>query len=268
MRLTITVSYAPLERDARRTAARCDDKLTAAPNSPCRQHGRIGYDRPMRNRSPREGKFVKHRLRHFAFWPAVFLAALGAAAAQAVPVSHIQVRIVTGMSDLSAGSYLELRIYEAGKQVRRLPLTHGEAWPRDSTRVIPLTLSDALDPRGVQRFSLYYHAASPLSPAWEVVAADVDLSAGRGPEQRLLGTTLSGEISRQGELATVERDSSTLRCMSDSDCDDQKSCNGRETCAPHSPNADARGCVSGSPKVCPVNQVCTEGRGCVGPAAK
>jgi hypothetical protein len=211
---------------------------------------------------------VKNRLRTFANWPATLLMMLCAAAAQAVPVSHIQVRIVTGMADLSAGSYLELRIYEAGKEVRRLPLTHGEAWPRDSTRVIPLTLSDTLDPRNVQRFSLYYRAASPLSPAWEVVSADVDLSAGREPEQRLLGTTLSGEISRQGELATLDRDSNTMTCMSDSDCDDHKSCNGHERCAPHAAGADARGCVSGSPLVCPVNQVCTEGKGCVGPPAK
>jgi hypothetical protein len=197
-------------------------------------------------------------------WPIVLLMTLCAAAAHAVPVSHVQVRIVTGFADLSAGSYLELRIYEAGKPVRRLPLTHGEAWPRDSTRVIPLTLNDALDPRNVQRFSLYYRAASPLAPPWEVVAADVDLSAGRDPQQRLLNATLSGEIAGQGELATVDRDASTMVCMTDADCDDHKSCNGRERCAPHTAAADARGCVSGSPVVCPVNQICAEGRGCLG----
>jgi hypothetical protein len=207
---------------------------------------------------------MQKRLPWIQTWPLVILVTLCAVAAHAVPVSHIQVRIVTGMADLSAGSYLELRIYEAGKAVRKLPLTHGEAWPRDSTRVIPLTLTDALDPRNVLRFSLYYRAASPLSPPWEVVAADVDLSAGREPQQLLLDTTLSGEIARQGELATLDRDASTVSCMSDADCDDQKSCNGRERCAPHSPGADARGCVSGSPVICPVNQICTEGRGCVG----
>ena len=164
-----------------------------------------------------------------------------------MPVSHIQVRVVTGPNELSPGSYVELRIYEAGKPVRRLPLTHGEAWPRDSTRVIPLTLSEALDPRNVLRFSLYYRAASPLSPPWEVVAADVDLSAGHEPPQLLLDTTLSGEIARQGELATLDRDASTISCMSDTDCDDPKSCNGQERCAPHRPGADARGCVSGQP---------------------
>jgi hypothetical protein len=197
-------------------------------------------------------------------WPIVLLMTLCAAAAHAVPVSRVQVRIVTGIADLSAGSYLELRIYEAGKPVRRLPLTHGEAWPRDSTRVIPLTLNDALDPRNVQRFSLYYRAASPLAPPWEVVAADVDLSAGRDPQQLLLNATLSGEIAGQGELASVERDASTMACMTDADCDDHKSCNGRERCAPHTAGADARGCVIGSPVVCPVNQLCAEGRGCVG----
>jgi hypothetical protein len=197
-------------------------------------------------------------------WPIVLLMTLCAAAAHAVPVSHLQVRIVTGIADLSAGSYLELRIYEAGKPVRRLPLTHGEAWPRDSTRVIPLTLNEALDPRDVQRFSLYYRAASPLAPPWEVVAADVDLSAGREPQQLLLNATLSGEIAGQGELATMDRDASTMICKTDADCDDHKSCNGRERCAPHTAGADARGCVSGSPVACPVNQICAEGRGCVG----
>jgi hypothetical protein len=197
-------------------------------------------------------------------WTLVLLLTLVAAVSRAVPVSHLQVRVVTGPTELSPGSYVELRIYEAGKAVRRYPLTHGEAWARDSTRVIPLTLNDALDPRSVLRFSLFYRAASPLSPPWQVVAADVDLSAGHEPAQLLLGATLSGEIARQGELATVERDASTVSCMTDSDCDDSKTCNGQERCAPHSPGADARGCVSGRPVVCPVNQVCTEGRGCVG----
>jgi hypothetical protein len=196
-------------------------------------------------------------------WPLLLLLTLAAATSRAVPVSHIQVRVVTG-SDLSAGSYVELRIYEAGKAVRRLPLTHGEAWPHHSTRVIPLTLSDSLDPRNVLRFSLYYRAASPLSPPWEVIAADVDISAGHEPPQLLLDTTLSGEISRQGELATLDRDARAISCMSDADCDDAKACNGKESCAPHTPGADARGCVTGRPVVCPVNQVCTEGRGCVG----
>jgi hypothetical protein len=197
------------------------------------------------------------------FWP-VLLGSLLTAAVHAQPVSHLQVRIVTGGQDLSAGSVLELRIYEAGKAVRRLPLTHGESWPRDSTRVIPLTLSDALDPRSVLRYSLYYRAASPLAPPWQVVSADVDLSAGRAPSQLLLNATLSGEIERQGELATLERDVSTMTCVTDADCDDQRSCNGHERCAPRTAGADARGCVRGSPVVCPVNQVCSEGRGCIG----
>jgi hypothetical protein len=125
-------------------------------------------------------------------------------------------------------------------------------------------MNETLDSRSVLRFSLYYRAASPLSPPWQVVAADVDLSAGHEPPRLLLDTTLSGEIARQGELATLDRDASTIACMSDTDCDDAKTCNGRERCAPHMAGADARGCVSGRPVVCPVNQICTEGRGCVG----
>ena len=196
--------------------------------------------------------------------PVLFVLMLCGAVAQALPVSHIQVRIVSGAADMSAGSYVELRIYEAGKGVRRLPLTHGEAWPRDSTRIIPLTLSDALDPRSVLRFSLYYRAGSPLAPPWEVIAADVDLSTQHEPPELLLGTTLSGEIDKQGELASVERDASTMICVTDEDCDDHRTCNGHERCAPRSAGADAHGCIRGSPIVCPVNQVCVEGRGCVG----
>jgi hypothetical protein len=196
----------------------------------------------------------------------LILAALltGGAAFAAAPISHLQVRVVTGALELTPGSVLELRIYEAGRPVRRLALVHGEGWPRDSTRIIPLSLTEPLDPRAVSRFALYYRAASPLTPPWEVVAADVDLSPGSEPPQRLLDATLSGTISHQGELATDERDAASMACASDADCDDHRSCNGRERCAPHAPGADARGCVKGLPVACPVNQVCSEARGCIG----
>ena len=196
--------------------------------------------------------------------PILLMGALGATQAGATPVSRLEVRVVTGAEDLSAGSSLELRIYEAGKSVRRLPLVHGEAWPRDSTHIIPVKLSDPLEPRNVLRFSLYYRGASPLAPALEIISADVELpSAGDSP-QRLLDATLSGTITRQGELATVDRDQASLACKSDADCDDKRACNGVERCAPHAADADARGCVKGTPVVCPVNQVCGEGVGCRG----
>src|SRR3984957_21026897 len=112
-------------------------------------------------------------------WPMLLACALFAAAANAVPVSRLDVRVTTGAQELSAGSDLELRIYEAGKNVRRLPLVHGEAWLPASTHLIPVKLNDALDPRNVQRFALYYRAGSPLAAAWEVVAADVELPSGK-----------------------------------------------------------------------------------------
>jgi hypothetical protein len=197
-------------------------------------------------------------------WAGLVMLLMGSAVANAVSISHIQVRIVTGAADLSAGSRVELRIYEAGKAVRHLPLVQGQAWPRHSTRVIPLTLSEPLDPRSVVRFSLYYRAGNPQAPPWEIVAANIELPH-REPPELLLDATLSGDIDRQGELATAERDVSALTCASDADCDDHLQCSAPERCAPRSAGADARGCVKGAPKSCPVNQVCTEGRGCVGP---
>ncbi|HEY2145844.1 MAG TPA: hypothetical protein VGH12_07235 [Steroidobacteraceae bacterium] len=179
-------------------------------------------------------------------------------------MSRLEVRVVTGAAELGAGSDLELRIYEAGKNVRRLPLVHGEAWLADSTHLIPVRLSESLEPRNVVRFALYYRAASPLAPAWEVVAADVELPSGQDSRERLLDATLSGVIARQGELATVERDQASMLCSSDADCDDHKVCNGKERCAPRTPGADARGCVKGAPVSCPVNQVCGESVGCHG----
>lgn len=184
----------------------------------------------------------------------------GASAAE----THLQVLVTTGANELTAGSSVELRIYEAGKPVRHLPLTHGESWPRDTQRIIPLTLADGLDPRTVSRFSLYYRAASPLSPPWEVVTAEVDVDSGHEPPQRLLNATLTGVINQRGELATEERDPSAMRCSSDADCDDHRNCNGHERCLPASREADSRGCVKGLPLVCPVNQVCTEDHGCRG----
>jgi hypothetical protein len=197
-------------------------------------------------------------------WPILLLWALGTANVGAAPVSQLEVRVVTGADELSAGSTLELRIYEAGRAVRRLPLVHGEAWPRDSTHIIPVKLSDALDPRKVVRFSLYYGNASPSASELEIVAADVELPSAMVPPEKLLDATLSGVIARHGELATMDRDLAALACRSDPDCDDHRTCNGKGLCAPRSPDADARGCVKGTPVECPVNQVCGEGVGCRG----
>ena len=199
--------------------------------------------------------------------PMLLACAMFTAPAHAVPVSRLEVRIVTGARELGVGSDLELRIYEAGKSVRRLPLVHGEAWLPNSTHLVPVKLSESLDPRNVVRFGLFYRAGSPLAPAWEVVAADVELPTAGGSPLRLLDATLSGVITRQGELASVERDQAAMTCATDADCDDGRACNGRERCAPRSPGADARGCVKGTPVVCPVNQVCGEGVGCYGPSS-
>lgn len=207
---------------------------------------------------------MKHRLPLLRVFAVALFAALGTLPAHAQSVSRLQVRVVTGAADLAAGSLVELRIYQANKNVLRLRLTHGEGWPRESTRVIPVALVEPLDPRSVVRFGLYYRAASAFAPAWEVAAVDVDLSDGHPPPKLLLGATLSGEIDKQGELATVEGEASAAACRSDADCDDHRTCNGHERCAPRSPGADARGCVRGTPLSCPVNQVCVEGRGCVG----
>jgi hypothetical protein len=207
---------------------------------------------------------VKLHLPATSIWPILLVWALGTASAAALPVSRLEVRVVTGADELSAGSSLELRIYEAGKTARRLPLVHGEAWPRDSTHIIPVQLSDALDPRNVVRFSLYYRSASPSAPELEIVAAEVELPSTQQPPEKLLDATLSGVITRQGELATMDRDQAALACQSDADCDDKRACNGQEQCAPHAAGADARGCVKGIPVVCPVNQVCGEGVGCRG----
>src|SRR5258707_3918767 len=130
-------------------------------------------------------------------WPVLLACALCATAAQALPVPGLEVRVVPGAAELSAGSNLELRIYEAGKSVRRLPLVHGEAWLPSSTHLIPVKLNDALDPRNVQRFALYYRAGSPLAPAWEVVSADVEVRSVQEAPQRLLNATLSGVIAKQ-----------------------------------------------------------------------
>src|ERR1700730_5350950 len=143
----------------------------------------MGYDR--KGIQSRGGGAVKSHLPTASVWPFLLLWALCTASVGAVPVSHLEVRVVTGADELIAGSSLELRIYEAGKAVRRLPLVHGEAWPRDSTHIIPVKLGEALDPRNVERFSLYYRSASPLAPELEIVAADVELPSTKVPPERL-----------------------------------------------------------------------------------
>ena len=203
-------------------------------------------------------------LKLFPFGLALGATLLLAASAMAVPVRQVELRIVIGAEQLTSGSDLELRIYEANGIVRRLPVTHAEPWLPDSTHLIPLKLEEALEPRNVQRFSLYYRPSSALSAPFEIIAADVELPSSEGQPQKLLGMTLSGVITRQGELATEDRAQTGGTCTSDADCDDKRACNGKERCAPHAAGADARGCVRGEPVVCPVNQVCGEGIGCHG----
>jgi hypothetical protein len=233
----------------------------------------MGYDRPRRSsathRCAGENAVTRLSSRFHETWllTSMLLLAPLAGVASAEPVSQLQVRIVNGATDLIPGSYVELRIYERGGGLRKLPLTHGEGWPRDTTRIIPVALDEPLDPRRVQRFSLFYRSASAAAPPWQVAAADVDLAAGHVPADILLATTLSGQIRRQGELASSAPDPSTVTCLTDAECDDGRACNGHERCAPHAAGADERGCVRGKPVSCPVNEVCSEGRGCVGASA-
>ncbi len=199
-----------------------------------------------------------------SLWVLFFSTVLLVSSAVAAPVRQLEVRIVIGAEQLTTGSDLELRIYETGREVRHLTLAHGEAWLPDSTHLIPVRLSESLEPRNVERFALYYRSGSPLSPPLEIISADVELPSSSGVPQKLLGMTLSGVIARQGELATQDREQSAGQCSSDADCDDKRACNGRERCDPHSREADSRGCVKGTPVVCPVNQVCGESIGCHG----
>jgi hypothetical protein len=182
-------------------------------------------------------------------------------------VHRLLVRIVTGAHGAPAGAYVELRLREAGRPERRLPLPSDAPWPADSTRVIPVMLNEPLDPDAVARFSIYYRAPANAAPtSWEISSAEVSAMAADGHETRL-AAPIQGLIRREGEIASVERATSSLTCLTDTDCDDGRACNGRERCEPGAHNADARGCVAGTPVTCPTNQVCMEHQGCRGMGA-
>jgi len=181
--------------------------------------------------------------------------------AVAASTTQLQVRIVTGHLILPAGSLVELRIHENGRPLGRYPLTHGEAWPPGSTRVVPITLSEPVDTGAIARFGIYYRPATASGP-WEIANAQVSAYLPGGTWQPI-GTALAGAIRPGDELATVDRDGSGM-CRADADCDDGRMCNGQERCAPGTRGADLRGCVAGTPVTCPVNQVCVEGAGCRG----
>jgi hypothetical protein len=190
---------------------------------------------------------------------AVLGPALGAPA-----VHRLLVRIATGTEGAPVGSHVELRLREAGRPERRLPLAGGAPWPAGSTRTVPVTLSEPLDPDAVARFSIYFRGPpeAPLA-AWEIASAGVYALSAEGRESPL-GVTIQGLIRREGEIASAERAASSLTCVTDADCDDGRACNGRERCEPGARNADARGCVAGVPVACPTNQVCMERLGCHG----
>jgi hypothetical protein len=196
--------------------------------------------------------------------PVAAIVAVMLCAASAVAVgastSQLQVRIVTGHLSLPAGSLVELRIHETGRPLARYQLTHGEAWPAGSTRVIPVALPEPLDPAAVARFGIYYRPPTASGP-WEIASAQLSAMSGGGWQS--VGSALSGAIRPGDELATADRDSGGV-CRADADCDDGRMCNGQERCAPGARGADGRGCVAGAPVTCPVNQVCVEGGGCRG----
>ena len=179
-------------------------------------------------------------------------------------VQRLLVRIVTGTEGAPAGAYVELRIREAGHPDRRLPLAGDAPWPPGSTRTIPVSLGEPLDPDAVARVSIYYRGpANAASASWEIASADVYAMAADGHEKPV-ATAIQGLIRREGEIASSERAASSLMCVTDADCDDGRACNGRERCDPSASNASARGCVPGSPVICPRNQVCMERIGCRG----
>ena len=186
-----------------------------------------------------------------------------AASADGVLVSTLDVSVTSGGAALPAGAVLELKIYEQSPVPRTVALTHGESWPAGASRLVRVHLERPLDPRRVRRFSFAYRAPPPGLPAWEVESARVEWDTD-GQRQRLLAANLSGLIAADRELASEEVRDAQLLCASDSDCDNARSCDGVERCEPSNRRADARGCVSGKPVICPVNQVCVEHQGCRG----
>jgi len=179
-------------------------------------------------------------------------------------VQRLLVRIVTGTQGAPAGAYVELRLREAGRPERRLPIAGDAPWPAGTTRTVPVALGEPLDPDAVARVSIYYRGpANATSSSWEIASADVYALSADGREIPL-AATVQGFIRREGEIASAERAASSLTCVTDADCDDGRACNGRERCEPGAHNANARGCVAGSPVICPTNQVCMERVGCRG----
>ena len=186
------------------------------------------------------------------------------AAFAAADVTRLEVRVVTGADGAGAGGYAELRVRELGRPERRIPLAPGDGWPAGSTRVVPVQLAEPLDAEAVSRVGIYYRAANAAAPdSWEIKSADV-YALRAGERVRLAGASITGVVLREGELASAERATSSLTCVTDSDCSDGRMCNGAEVCQPGARNADVRGCVRGAPLSCPVNQACIEGQGCRG----
>jgi hypothetical protein len=186
----------------------------------------------------------------------------------APPVHRLLVRVVTGNEGAAPGAYVELRILELGHAERRLPLAGGAPWPAGSTRTVPVPLSEPLDPDAVSRFSIYFRSpANAASSSWEIASVTVYSLSADGREQPL-GAAIQGLIRREGEIASAERATSSLTCVTDADCDDGRACNGRERCEPGNRSANARGCVAGVPVACPTNQVCIERLGCRGMDAR
>lgn len=179
-------------------------------------------------------------------------------------VSELEVALTSGTTALPADSTVQLKIYADSPVPRVFTLSRGTAWPAGATRIVPLRLDRPLAIATVRRFAISLSATHGGSPAtWDVSSAVVEWS---GPEgrARLLGANLSGVVAAGRDLASADQRDADLRCNTDADCDNGLECDGVERCLPGDSRADARGCVAGRPPVCPVNQVCSERKGCHG----
>ena len=188
-----------------------------------------------------------------------------AAPAVAEQVRALDVTVTGGERPFPAKATLLLRIYEQSPLPRVLTVVRDVEWPAGATRIVRLILDRPLESSRVRRFALSLEAGAADTASWDVESAFVEWQGPAGRE-RLLAANLAGVVAVGRDLASAERREGDGLCNSDGDCSDGLDCNGLERCAPHAVGADARGCVVGRPIACPVNTVCAEHRGCVGPA--
>ena len=199
-------------------------------------------------------------VRRVALTSMFLLALLGQASAWA---QELILEFTSGGDGLRGGDdNVHLRIRGDGPNIEIRNLNKGQEWPGGSVRTVRVPLSPALDPARLTHIVLYMSFGGGIFPDhWHLDSLRVSLV--RGGETQLLWQSTYSPVtvfSTEGPSLEIDLPPRERECVTDSQCDDGRFCNGPERCVIRRVRGDViRACESAlEVPQCPQGSLCHE----------